>query len=230
MSLNIIDISNWQRGLDLVKLKRDNPSLDGVIMRACHGVTTDASFKTFAKDAEKAGLLTGAYIYIEGDSGEIPFFINTVENLLKTSILCIDWENYLNKRWGDLSYLRECCETVIEKTGVRPLVYASKSVFPHEICGSLNLGKWVAQYLGNDRMNGFQENPWNEGAYSCAIRQYTSAGRLDGYASNLDFNKAYMTAEGWRKYANPSGEPAEDASDDYIYLDAVIKIKKADLQ
>lgn len=228
--LNIIDVSNWQSGLDLVKLKRGNPSLDGVIMRACHGVTDDASFETFAKAAEKAGLLMGAYIYIEGDSGEISYFINTVENLLKTSILCIDWEKDLNKRWGDLSYLRECCETVIEKTGVRPLVYASKSVFPHAVCESLNLGKWIAHYANNYRVSGFQKKPWNEDAYECAIRQYTSAGRLNGYASNLDFNKAYMSPEGWSKYANPSGEPAEDTSDDYIYVDAIIKIKKDDLQ
>ena len=67
--LNVIDVSNWQAGLDLVKLKRDNPSLDGVIMRACHGVTIDASFREFSKAAEKAGLLVGAYVYIEGDSG-----------------------------------------------------------------------------------------------------------------------------------------------------------------
>ena len=230
MMLNIIDISNWQSGLDLVKLKRDNPSLDGVIMRVCHGVTTDASFETFAKAAEKAGLLTGAYIYIEGKSGEVSHFINTVKNLLKTSILCIDWEKENNKRWGDLAYLRECCEAVIEKTGVRPLVYASKSVFPHDVCESLNLGKWIAQYANDYIVSGFQKNPWNENAYSCAIRQYTSTGRLNGYASNLDFDKAYMTAEGWAKYANPSGEPVKDASDEYTYVDAIIKIKKEDLQ
>ena len=50
---------------------------------------------------------------------------------------------------------------------------------------------------------GYQATPWNEGAYSCAIRQYSSAGRLSGYNGNLDLNKFYGDKNTWMKYCNP---------------------------
>lgn len=40
-----------------------------------------------------------------------------------------------------------------------------------------------------------------EGEYTCAIRQYTSCGRLSGYAGNLDLDKFYGSKEDWGKYA-----------------------------
>lgn len=56
--------------------------------------------------------------------------------------------------------------------------------------------------------------PWE----TSAIWQYTSTGRLSGYGGNLDLNHAYMTRDGWNKYARgdsgnvsgadkPSGKP-----------------------
>ena len=32
-------------------------------------------------------------------------------------------------------------------------------------------GMWIAQYADN-KATGYQQNPWNEGAYLCAVRQY----------------------------------------------------------
>lgn len=74
-----------------------------------------------------------------------------------------------------------------------------------EVSGIGDYGLWIAQYANNNP-TGYQEHPWNEGYYTCAIRQYSSCGRLAGYAGNLDLDIAYMDATAWRKYANPSGE------------------------
>lgn len=43
---------------------------------------------------------------------------------------------------------------------------------------------------------------------SCAIHQYTSNGRLDGFNAPLDLDIAYMTREAWGKFANTSGSAA----------------------
>ena len=59
---------------------------------------------------------------------------------------------------------------------------------------------WIAQYA-DDEYTGFQKTPWNEGVYDCAIRQYSSHGRLDGYNGDLDLNKAYISKTTWQKYA-----------------------------
>ena len=47
---------------------------------------------------------------------------------------------------------------------------------------------------------GYQDSPWNEAAYNCAIRQYSSAGRLSGYNGALDLNKFYGDRATWNKY------------------------------
>lgn len=61
-------------------------------------------------------------------------------------------------------------------------------------------GLWVAQYPDHEQ-TGYQEHPWNEGAYNCLLRQYTSVGKLAGYAGSLDLNKAYISAASWNKLA-----------------------------
>lgn len=66
---------------------------------------------------------------------------------------------------------------------------------------------WVAQYADMDP-TGYQDNPWNEGAYDCAIRQYTSTGLLDGWDGDLDLDKAYMSREEWDAWAAGDGAPA----------------------
>ena len=63
-----------------------------------------------------------------------------------------------------------------------------------------NYGLWIAQYADMNP-TGYQAEPWNEGAYDCAMRQYSSCGRLNGYNGNLDLNKFYGDRAAWNKYA-----------------------------
>ena len=93
-----------------------------------------------------------------------------------------------------------------------------------------NCGLWIAQYANMDQ-TGYQATPWNEGAYSCAIRQYSSAGRLSGYNGNLDLNKFYGDKNTWMKYCNPesahedaggSAAPSQPASPTGSTLDLVV--------
>ena len=92
-------------------------------------------------------------------------------------------------------------------------------------------GLWVAQYA-DDSQTGYQDSPWNEGAYECAIRQYSSHGRLSGWDGDLDLDKAYMDADAWAAYvgtapaAQGSAAPAAGGSGmephdiwEYDYID-----------
>lgn len=207
MSLKIVDVSVWQRGLDFKSLKDANPDLAGAICRASYGLDEDATFRSFMGDLESLGLLMGAYHYIEGDgvSAEIDTFLSAIDDYLYKCIICLDWEKTNNKRWGELEYLEDCCNYVIERTGVRPLVYASKLYFPYDLCEKLNLGTWVAQYATDGVVLGFQEKPWNESNCACSIRQYSGNGRLCGYDNPIDLDKAYMDEEAWARYADPNG-------------------------
>lgn len=209
MALRGIDVSSHQEGINCAAI-----DCDFVICKATQGTyyinpDCDRAYQT----AKASGKLLGVYHYATGDNvkAEADFFLANIQGYIHEAILCLDWENNPNgynplcgtgapaKTW-----IKQWCDYIYEKTGVRPIVYGSASILA-EISGNGDYGVWVAQYPNYDP-TGWQETPWNEGAYDCAIRQYTSQGYINGYSGNLDLNKAYMTKEAWLKYANPNGE------------------------
>lgn len=202
MAMNGIDISNWQKGIDLAAVP-----CDFVIAKATQGTGyTSPDCARQIKQAMSLGKRVGVYHYIGGQGAvaEMDFFIDSIKNWVGKVMIVLDWESGENSAWGNLGYLEQCIARVKERTGVPPVVYASASVFPWDLCKKHNCGSWVAQYANNDA-TGYQDTPWNEGKYSCAMRQYSSSGRLSGYNGNLDLNKFYGDAAAWDRYANPKG-------------------------
>lgn len=219
MAMQGIDISGWQAGIDLSKVP-----CDFVIVKATQGVTfVSDSCDTQVQQAIGLGKPFGFYHYADGSgaTSEADFFIDRCAGYFGHGIPCIDWESAQNSAWGDTGYLRQLVQRVIDRTGVKPLIYASQGSFPWDVARALDCGAWVAQYA-DGRPTGYQDAPWNEGAYACAIRQYSSHGRLAGYPGDLDLDKAYMDAGGWAKYAGASGAPAPARKSDEQLADEVI--------
>lgn len=199
-----IDISNWQAGINLAKVPADF-----VIMKATEGTGyISPDFKRQYDQAKSAGLLLGVYHYANGGdvASEAEHFLRNVKFAIGEAILVLDWESQGNPTFhkNDLNWCKSWLDYVYRKTDVRPLLYISQA----ELSRFKNLGDyglWVAQYASMNTVNGYLEIPWNEGKYTCAIRQYTSSGRLPGYNGNLDLNKAYMDRKGWLAYAGKKG-------------------------
>lgn len=205
--MNGIDISNWQAGIDLSKVPADF-----VIMKATQGtnyVSPDCDRQY--QQAKKAGRLLGVYHYVAGGNAiaEADYFANNIKGYIGEAILVLDWEAEQNGAWGNEAYLEQVARRVIDHTGVKPLIYSMASRYAQvaTVAKKLDCGLWIAQYA-NNKPTGYQSHPWNEGAYGCAIRQYTSAGCLPGYDGTLDLNIAYMDPAAWAKYANPTGQAA----------------------
>lgn len=204
MGLNGIDISGWQEGIDLSAV-----AADFVIMKATQG--TGFVSKDFVRQYQQAkenGKLVGCYHYAEGGNyvAEANHFLDVVGNRVGEAILCLDWEGRDNPTFGenDFDWVKGFCDYVFSKTGVKPLVYIQKSAM-ERIDGIGDYGLWIAQYP-DYTPTGYQETPWNEGAYACAIRQYSSVGQISGYNGNLDLDKFYGDADSWRAYAAINGE------------------------
>ena len=204
MTMNGIDVSNWQAGINLAAVPADF-----VIMKATQGtnyISPDCDRQY--QQAKKAGRLLGVYHYVAGGNAiaEADYFVDNIKGYIGEAILAIDWEAEQNGAWGNEAYLEQLVRRVIERTGVKPLIYSMASRYAQvaTVAKKLDCGLWIAQYASNDP-TGYQAHPWNEGAYACAIRQYTSAGRLPGYGGNLDLNIAYMDRNAWMKYAAKSG-------------------------
>ena len=207
MTMQGIDVASYQTGINFSQVP-----CDFVIIKATEGTSyVNPACNSQYDSAKSAGKLLGLYHYVKGNGAlaEANFFIDSIKNYVGSAILCIDWEAGGNVAWGNMAYLRQLCQQVIARTGVRPLIYVQASAYApvSGVAKELNCGLWVAQYA-NMSATGYQAHPWNEGKYSCAIRQYSSTGRLPGWGGSLDLNIAYMDRGAWQKYANPSGAPA----------------------
>lgn len=203
MALNGIDISSAQAGMDVTKV-----SAEFVIIKATQGTHYVNPFcDIHYQQAYTSKKLLGVYHYAEGGNPitEADYFLANVKGYIKGAILCLDWEDRDNVSFGvnDAAWVKAWCDRVYQVTGVKPLVYIQQSSM-HKLDGIGDYGLWVAQYA-DDSYTGYQDHSWNEGAYSCAIRQYTSHGQLAGYAGRLDLDIAYMDAAAWSRYADPDG-------------------------
>ena len=206
MTMNGIDISSWQSGINLAVVP-----CDFVIVKATQGTGyTNPDYVRAYDQAKKAGKCLGVYHYAEGGSptAEADYFLQQVGSRVGECVLALDWEGEQNGAFGvnDFAWCKAWLDRVANKTGVKPMLYTSQSVMGR-FNGIGNYGLWIAQYADMNA-TGYQATPWNEGAYDCAIRQYSSCGRLNGYNGNLDLNKFYGDKAAWNKYAGKGNATA----------------------
>lgn len=198
--MNGIDISAWQgdENIDLSKVP-----FDFCIVKATEGTSyKNRYFATHCDAVLKKKKLLGAYHYANGGDvqKEADYFLAYAKKYIGKAVLVLDWEAKNNPQFGknDLEWCLKWCSYVYRKTGIKPLIYIQKSAM--NAVKKAGYGLWVAQYPDYVE-TGYQKHLWNEGAYNCLLRQYTSVGKLSGYSGNLDLNKAYISAASWRKLA-----------------------------
>ena len=242
MSLNGIDIASYQAGIDLSVVP-----CDFVIIKATQGTNyINPDYSRAYNQAIAQGKLVGIYHYATGvgATAEADYFVKYVGSRVNNAILVLDWENgsgvATNSAFNSVSYAKSWLDRVYQLTGVRPLIYMSKSVCNQFNWSSISkdYGLWVAQYANYNR-TGYQTNPWtdNSGYGSWpgpVIFQYSSSGLLNGWSGNLDLNVAYMDATTWKKYAqgdnyngsNNTGNGDEDDMTEQQVIDIINKTKK----
>lgn len=201
--MNGIDISRWQKGIKLSQVPADF-----VIIKATQGTSyRSPTFDSQMRDAIAAGRLIGIYHYASkgGAIAEAEHFLAAATPYIGNAILVLDWEKDENANFKNSLYAISWLKYVEQRTGVKPFIYMSKSVcrdYPWDASFPL----WCAQYKNKLPVLGYQNNPWTDtkgfGPWpGCQIYQYTSTGILSGYVGKLDLDKAYITADEWRAYA-----------------------------
>lgn len=205
MALNGIDISNWQSGINLAVVP-----CDFVVIKATEGTGyVNPDYKRAYSQAKAVGKCLGIYHYASGGNvqAEAEHFLKNAGNRVGEAMLVLDWEGRSNPAFGvnDRGWVKAWCDYLAAKTRINPVVYVQQSMM-NRLQNIGNYGLWVAQYA-NMEPTGYQAVPWNEGTYSCVMRQYSSTGRLDGWDGNLDLNKFYGDRKTWNRYAGAS-DPA----------------------
>jgi GH25 family lysozyme M1 (1,4-beta-N-acetylmuramidase) len=182
MSKPIIDISFYQ---DPSKIDYDLlcQQIDGVILRACYGIWKDTAFKRHYAEFTARGVPVGAYHYIIGSQpiqAQADAF-NAAVGLKDTKLGC--WIDVEDTREGTKLYRQQ----VLDYAALQPDmgIYTSKGAW-NSIMGGVYLNDrklWVAHYTTNP----YPLLP--TGWQSWWLWQFTSSGRLPGYAGNLDMNR-----------------------------------------
>lgn len=208
MSLNGIDISNWQPDIDLSAVESDF-----VIVKTTEGkeYVSPVADKQI-QQAIKLNKLIGVYHYATGEGAvdEANYFLNNIKGYIGKALLILDFEGEV-VAFGP-SYAKTFLDTVYQATGIRPLLYTSKSVVNQYDWSTVSneYDLWGAQYASTAQ-TGYQSEPWEDGiAWGSfgkpVIRQYTAYGRLSGYDGNLDLDLFYGDSADWQSYVT-SDEP-----------------------
>lgn len=198
--MNGIDVSGWQSASITRQVQADF----AVVKVTQNTGFVNSVWQAQAQGALDTGKKLGLYHYAGGNNAtaEADHFINHARPYVGRAVLVLDWESYQNSAWGNGNWVREFVQRIHTLTGVWPMVYVQASgiwQIPSDV--RANCGLWVAQYASN-AATGWQTRPWRYGVYGEAMRQYTSNGRLPGYAGPLDLNVFRGEAWQWDKYAN----------------------------
>ena len=208
MALNGADIASYQSGIQPAKMT----TTDFIIVKFTQGTGyTNPYASTQYSLSKKAGKLLGAYHYAAGGDPvkEAQYFVSKVGSRIGECVLALDWEGAQNPQFGksDVTWCKTFLDEIFRLTGVRPMIYMSKSVARSHDWSSVapDYPFWCAQY-GSNNPTDYQSYPWTDskgfGAWkSDTIRQYSSKGRIKGYSGNLDLDKAYLTKAQWMAMA-----------------------------
>lgn len=208
MSMNGIDISNHQKGIDLLMIP-----CDFVICKATEGTTfVDKYCDGFMQQAIALGKKVGVYHFASGKTSgkeEADFFLENVQGYIGKAILILDWEGDAVKK--GVGYAKEFLDRVKEKTGIKPILYSYNNcvnAYDWTSVKNADYGLWNAGYYkGYTEMGYTPEAPLKGGLgawESCAMYQYTSSGKLSGWSGHLDLDVFYGDREAWDKFAGGS--------------------------
>ena len=200
-----IDISNYQRGIDLSKI-----NCDFVIVKATEGKSlVDKSCDSFFQQALKLGKKLGVY-HLCNNSDNTPeleanFFIENTRGYIGKAIPILDWEDNVK---SDVAWALKWLQLVEKAYGCKPLIYMSESTvnsYDWSSVANANYGLWVAKYRDksadyNYDMSMAGKNPAVNYWKFYALWQWTDVGRLDGYNGPIDCDVFYGDNNAWDKY------------------------------
>lgn len=211
-----IDVSQWQKGLNLANYKDKF-----VIIRAGYGCHVDKCMRDFATQCTLYGIPFGFYWYsyavnVEQAREEARQFLDAVRNFNFNMGLWLDMEdadNFKHKRGllnqNVISNLTLAFMTELEKGGYYCGIYSSESWFSTYIKGCQKWDKWVASWgPNNGRLNRTTHNLGN-------IQQFTS--------KPLDQDVIFVPLETFSKKSNNVSRETYTKKSDFDIAREVLK-------
>lgn len=211
MSMNGIDVSAFQAGMNLSKVKADF-----IIIRATKGAAKDGSFDDFIGQIKKMdkpyGIYHIAYPQYNGAAVEAEAYIKVAKPYFGKMIPILDWET---PGVNNVAWAEEWLRRVEKAAGVKPMIYMSQYVenaYDWSRVAAAGYPLWIAKYrdYGVDydyNMTMAGSRPVLRHWKAWAMWQWTSVGRLTGYTGNLDCNLFSGNKSHWETLAGIKEPP-----------------------
>lgn len=195
--LHFIDISNWQRDINLDNVM---PNIDAIICKATEGVNfVDNTCDKFVQKCIAAGKSWGFYHFARNNDAEkeAEFFYNNCKNYFGHGIPVLDWEADQNVVWVN-KFVRK----LHDLSGIWCWIYANPWRF-NQGGVEQNCMRWVAAYPSTQPHTFTAAETWVKPSADGLVGawQFCSDGKINGYYGNLDCNLFYGSKEAWSKYA-----------------------------
>lgn len=204
MALHGVDISSYQSALNV-----GTAAIDFVVIKATEGTGyVNPSCDPHYQQAKSGGKLRGLYHFAANLANtavdEAQYFVANCKGYIGDAILVLDYENSSYNHEGNVAWALAWLQEVERLTGVKPLIYMNANcVNTHDWSPVINNGNalWVAAYQASP-----PDVNWPNAQQ--AMWQYSSSGKLAGYAGSIDFNTFWGDATGWSNFAKTT--PAAD--------------------
>lgn len=212
--IKFIDISNWQRGIDLMSVVR-NGDLSAVVVKATEGTgLVDKSCDGFVQTCIANGIPFGFYHFARNANPrtEAEYFRKHTRGYEGKGIPILDWEDGQSIDWVNtfVSHYHDL-------TGVWPWVYGNAWRFNQGTVNT-NCGRWIAGYPSNgirDINYGMRNNmPYKVNNGLVCAWQFSSSVCINGYGASLDGDVFYGDVNAWNAYAHaaPVNNPTADVT------------------
>ena len=189
-----IDVSKWQGKIDFEKVKKAGASFVmiriGVQTKQNGELNIDPYFKENIKNAKKAGLKVGVYLYsIATSSKEAKEHANWVIDTLNKEKLDLpivfDWENWnkwnsYNMSFYDINNIANTFIEIVKNKGYEGMLYSSKYYLENIWTNKLEFPVWLAHYTNKTSYKG-----------KYMMWQLSNTGRIDGINGDVDINILY---------------------------------------
>lgn len=205
--LNGVDISSHNGDVNIPAMT----DTDFVIVKLTEGLTYDNPYAYKAGEVLASGKLLGCYHYARNNDAEneARHFLDLFEQYKGKAIPVLDWEEDQGVEW-----VNRWVRFVHGTTGIWPWIYANPWRF-NQGGVEVNCDRWIAAYP-NEREAYYSTDPGNvpntDGSV-CAW-QYSSNGRVTGYAGRIDINHYYGDSDSWQRYCDGDNIPVPIPSPD----------------
>ena len=219
-----IDVSHHNGNIDFKKVAADGIAF--VFIKATQGKSfRSTKFLQFVKDAKAAGLLIGAYHYVDDSAGSVDAAKAEAQNFYRAiqdagGIGVFDLPPVMDYESNKNSYskatitavAKSFLEEIHKLTGVKPLVYTYPA-FIGNFTGLSSYPLWIARYSNQTPADASGWTRWDFWQYSDgAAGGYLPRGnrKVDGISGNVDLNEFDGTVAELKAKYSKKNEPVKE--------------------